>query len=469
MIDGLKPYDECKASEVPWLGEIPRHWDTRRNRYIFREVDARSTTGEETQLSMSQIHGLVESSKIDTWRMRSESYVGGKLCEPDDLVLNRLKAHLGVFAHAKMGGVISPDYSVFRPRTDANTRYFEKVLKTPLCVGEIRRFTKGIVEGFWRLYTDDFYNLTLPVPPPEEQAAIVRFLDHADRRIRRYIRAKRQLIALLDEQKQAIINLALTRGFNPDTPLVPSGLDWLGQVPAHWSVKRIKYVMKVVDKRSESGQEVLLSMRKHHGLVPYHEHFSKPPQAADLKNFKLIEKGQIAVNRMQAGFGLIFVSPQAGLVSPDFGVFQPTGEVLPEFLGELFRSRIVSAKFQAESKGLGTGKSGFSRLYDDRIGWIHIAYPPTNAEQREILETLKAELDECDRPIQIAENEIELLQEYRTRFIADVVTGKLDVREAAAALPDELKAGEADPEDLLNEDDTTDDVELDTEPEEVEA
>jgi type I restriction enzyme, S subunit len=157
-----------------------------------------------------------------------------------------------------------------------------------------------------------------------------------------------------------------------------------------------------------------------------------------LKGFKIIEKGQIATNRMQAGFGLIFESTQRGIVSPDFGVFQPTGEVIPEFLGLLFRSRIVRAKFHGESKGLGTGKSGFMRLYDDRIGWIHIAYPPTVDEQELILQKLAGELEDIAKPRGTIEREIELLQEYRTRLIADVVTGKLDVREFARTLPADI-------------------------------
>lgn len=115
MIDGLRPYPDVRPTELPWLGDIPSHWEVRRGKFVFREVDNRSETGEETQLSMSQLHGLIESSKIDSWRLRSESYIGGKLCEAGDLVLNRLKAHLGVFAHAPVAGVVSPDYTVFRP------------------------------------------------------------------------------------------------------------------------------------------------------------------------------------------------------------------------------------------------------------------------------------------------------------------------------------------------------------------
>jgi type I restriction enzyme S subunit len=274
-------------------------------------------------------------------------------------------------------------------------------------------------------------------PPPTEQAAIVRFLDCENGRLERAIRAKRKVIALLNEQKQAIIHRAVTRGLDPSVPLKPSGIPWLGDIPKHWEVLRIKYLLREVDERSTTGTEPLLSLRMHHGLVLFAEHFTRPPQAATLVGFKIVRPGQFVVNRMQAGNGVIYASTLTGLVSPDYAVFNPIGDANVEFLGELFRSRRVRAKFRAESKGLGTGSSGFLRLYNDRLGAIHVALPSL-FEQRDILTGLARELSGVNTAISRLEREIELLSEYRTRFVADVVTGKLDVRMAAARLPDEI-------------------------------
>jgi len=247
--------------------------------------------------------------------------------------------------------------------------------------------------------------------------------------------AKRMVIALLNEQKQPIIHRAVTRGLDPSVPLKPSGVPWLGDIPQHWELRRIKYLIREVDERSTTGHEPLLSMRMHHGLVLFSEHFSRPPQAATLVGFKIVRPGQIVVNRMQAGNGVIFASTLSGLVSPDYAVFDPIADANVEFLGELFRSRKVRAHFRAESKGLGTGTSGFLRLYNDRLGAIRVALPP-RAEQCEILSGLAGELSSVNATVSRLEREIELLREYRTRLVADVVTGKLDVREAAARLPD---------------------------------
>ena len=167
---GLHSDVDYKDSHVAWIGDIPSHWSAIRCKYLFRERDERSKEGAETHLSMSQKYGLVPDSQLDERRMLSESYAGGKLCYQDDLVLNRLKAHLGVFALAPQFGVISPDYTVLIPNTERIIPSFgEMVLKSALCRRELRVRVRGIIEGFWRLYTDDFYTIYLPVPPIEEQ------------------------------------------------------------------------------------------------------------------------------------------------------------------------------------------------------------------------------------------------------------------------------------------------------------
>ena len=170
---GLDPNVRLKPSGVEWLGDVPEHWEVKRCRYLFREVDRRSADGSEEHLSMSQRLGLVPSHLVENRTLVSESYAGGKLCEVGDLVLNRLKAHLGVFALARFPGVISPDYTVLRPVEPEGAEYLETVLRSTACRHELRIRTKGIVEGFWRLYTDDFNDIRLPVPPLSERRAII--------------------------------------------------------------------------------------------------------------------------------------------------------------------------------------------------------------------------------------------------------------------------------------------------------
>lgn len=175
--------DGCcqKDSGVEWIGMIPEHWSVIRCKYVFTERDERSIAGEEEHLSMSQKHGLVPDSKLDERRMLSETYVGGKICYKNDLVLNRLKAHLGVFALSPQKGVISPDYTVLVPNAERILpAYGEAVLKSDLCRRELRIRVRGIIEGFWRLYTDDFNTIVIPLPTLKEQRQIMEYIGALD-------------------------------------------------------------------------------------------------------------------------------------------------------------------------------------------------------------------------------------------------------------------------------------------------
>ena len=208
---GLRNGVAAKASGAEWLGDIPEHWHTMRCKYLFSERDERSQDGSEQHLSMSQKHGLVPDSQLDERRMLSESYVGGKLCDKDDLVLNRLKAHLGVFALAPQSGVISPDYTVLRPNTERILPSFaETVLKSDCCRGELRIRVRGIIEGFWRLYTDDFNTIVLPVPPLDEQAEIMEYIVEFRDKAKKYEDTLTQEISSLQELKARLISDTVT-------------------------------------------------------------------------------------------------------------------------------------------------------------------------------------------------------------------------------------------------------------------
>jgi len=191
-----------------------------------------------------------------------------------------------------------------------------------------------------------------------------------------------------------------------------------------------------VDERSITGQETLLSLRMNHGLVPHDEHFARPGQASTLVGYKLVRHGQVVLNRLQANNGLIFASEVSGLVSPDYAVFNPVADVDLHYLTALFRTPLMKHRFRVESKGLGTGTSGFLRLYTDRFGAIAVCLPPRN-EQSQIMHELELLVEGCQDAVAHAQREIDLVREYRARLIADVVTGKVDVRGLAADLPDE--------------------------------
>lgn len=211
VIHGLSKDAVAKESGVEWIGKIPSNWEVLRCKYLFTERDERSKDGSETHLSMSQKLGLIPDSELDERRMLSASYAGGKLCYENDLVLNRLKAHLGVFALAPQLGVISPDYTVLIPNTKRIVpQYAEAVLKSDLCRRELRIRVRGIIEGFWRLYTDDFYTIKLPVPSIDEQKEIMAQVSVIQRQAKAFEAAIQKEIDVLSEMRNRLISDVVT-------------------------------------------------------------------------------------------------------------------------------------------------------------------------------------------------------------------------------------------------------------------
>jgi type I restriction enzyme S subunit len=445
VIHDLTPYPLYKDSGVPWLGLVPEHWKILRARYLFREIDLRSQTGTEPHLSMSQKLGLVPSSLIEQQTLVSESYTGGKLCNIGDLVLNRLKAHLGVFALAKQDGVVSSDYTVLRRNRNVEVPYYEHILRSPACRHELRVRAKGIVEGFWRLYTDDFYDIQLPVPSDLEQSAIVHFLAHINRRIQHYIRAKKKLIALLSEQRQAVIHHAATRGLDPNVRFKPSGVEWLGEVPEHWEIWQVGHFGRVGNGSTPSRGNVgywnggtypwLNSSSVNRGRITKADQFvtNNALQKCHLPRVQpgsvLVAitgqgrtRGTAAILDFEATINqhIVFITPYSAVVGPEY--------LLLSLVGAYRELRAISQD-SGSTKGALTCRD---------IAHFKIALPPLN-EQAWIVSEVRRRTQSLEEALTRTERQIDLIQEYRTRLIADVVTGKLDVREAAARLPDEAE------------------------------
>ncbi len=434
MIPSLKPYPNMKPSGVPWLGEVPERWEVRRIKTLFREKDSRSQDGNGVLLSLTKARGLLPQSEASNRLASAADLSKYKVCRRGDLVMNRMQAWSGMFAMSSLDGLVSPDYSVFVAIERLEVQYFEHLFKTPILVDQFAQASKGIGSGFNRLYTPDFGAVPVAIPPLHEQAAIVRFLDFADRRIRRYVRAKQKLIKLLEEQKQAITHRAVTRGLDPNVRLKPSGVEWLGDVPEHWEVRRLKTLFREKDERGGDGNGLLLSLTRARGLLPQAEASTRLASATDLSKYKVCRPNELVMNRMQAWSGMFAVSSYEGLVSPDYAVFNAIERMEIRFFEQLFKTPVAVNQFAQASKGIG---SGFNRLYTPDFGAIPVAFPPV-PEQAAIVNFLDDVIESLMATIDRARREISLLREYRTRLIADVVTGKLDVREAAARLPDEV-------------------------------
>jgi type I restriction enzyme S subunit len=279
------------------------------------------------------------------------------------------------------------------------------------------------------------------VPPPDEQAAIVRFLDHADRRIRRYIRAKQKLIKLLEEQKQAVIHRAVTRGLDPNVRLKPSGVEWLGDVPEHWEVLRVKQAAQIL--RGKFTHRPRNDPSLYDGAYPFIQTGEVARAGKSITSYRqtLNERGLAVSKLFPAGTLVMTIAANIGEVAileieacfPDSVVgFVPRRGVERDYLYYVFRAMKSELLREAPVNTQGN-------LNIDRIGSRGTPLPPV-IEQRMIVQQIEESTRGLNATIDRAKREIELLREYRTRLIADVVTGKLDVRAAAASLPDEVEA-----------------------------
>ena len=452
MIANLTPYPAYKASGMGWLKAVPEHWEIRTIKTLFREKDARSRDGKGMLLSLTRAGGIVPHSEVSTKPATASDLSKYKLCIPGDLVMNRMQAWSGMFAVSPYCGLVSPDYSVFTPMTESAIRvqFFERLFKTPMFVDQFAKRSKGIGSGFNRLYTPDFGSVHALSPPVTEQAAIVRFFDHADRRIRRYIRAKERLIELLEEQKQAIIHQAVTgqidvRTGQPYPAYKDSGLAWPAKVPEHWQVGALKWVLdrlvdcehKTAPTVDESQYRVVRTTAVRRGILQWEGTYCTSEEAfVDWTKRARLEPGDVVFTR-EAPVGEACVVPEGTQVclGQRTVLMRPMrDEYDPDFLVHMIYGGPPRDHVRLASQGTTVGHFNM-----DDIGSMWVLKPPFD-EQLRLVNEIGRRKRALDLAVARTERQVSLLHEYRTRLIADVVTGKLDVREAAAAMPEELDA-----------------------------
>ena len=329
--------------------------------------------------------------------------------------------------------------ALLRPGFQILGAYLARALQSNAISYQFHVAAKGVTR--YGLTHQGIQSVMLPLPPTAEQTAIVRYLDHADSRIQRYISAKERLIELLTEQKQAIINQAVTRGLDPNVPLRPSGIEWLGDVPAHWEVRRGK---RLFSPRKELARpnDIQLSATQAYGVIPQDEYEQRVGRRVVKISLNLDKRRHVEVNdfviSMRSFQGGLERARASGCIRSSYVVLRPTFEVDVDFFGYVFKSQAYIQALQSTANFIRDGQD----LNFDNFCAVDLPFPPAE-EQRKIAIALGGATTAVDATTSRARRQIDLMQEYRTRLIADVVTGKLDVREAADSLPmDDLLPGE---------------------------
>ncbi len=456
MIHDLKPYPAYKDSGVPWLGKVPEHWEVQKLKYLtqfYNGLAFKPSDWSNTGIPIIRIQNLNGSEEFNYTTRRDLSKF--LIIHPGDLLFSwsgNRGTSFGPFIwrHPFEGYLNQHIFKLDGYKLD--THYFAYLLRA--VTKHIEDQTHGII-GLVHITKPELGAVYVSVAPADEQSAIVRYLDHFDRRIRHYIRAKKKLIKLLEEQKQAIIHQAVTRGLDPNVKLKPSGIEWLGEIPEHWEVKPAKWYYREVDERSSTGFEELLSVSHITGVTPRSEKNITMFMAESYVGHKLCREGDLVINTMWAWMAALGIARQTGIVSPSYAVYRPIQKdaFLPQFIDLLLRTKPYVAEYVCRSTGI---RSSRLRLYPEKFLSIPIIHPPI-AEQQAILDKIYDATSELKNAIHTYNQGISLLREYRTRLIADVVTGKLDVREAAVNLPE--KADETGIEDNFEEETTEESLE----------
>ena len=454
---GLKPYPTYKDSGVEWLRKVPVHWSTERLKSSMNNVVEQTTErrGADLYVALEHVEGWTGRIRHTGLDVSFDSQV--KYFRSGDVLFGKLRPYLAKVTRPTSDGVCVGEFLVLRPRhANATAAYMEQLLRSKPIVNAVNSSTFGakMPRADWQFMG----GMAVVLPPIPEQAAIVRYLDHADRRIQRYIRAKQKLITLLEEQKQAIIHQTVTgqtdvRTGQPYPAYKPSGVEWLGDVPVHWEVVQLRRV--ALDRcdgpfgsglksshYTEEGIRVVRLQNIGHGEFRNSDTaFISPEYYSSLGDHSVVA-GDILI----AGLGDDNHPAGRACVAPE--------SIIPAMVkADCFRFRLnqtrveprfaalqLTATATAASALLSTGATRQrTNLQSTSARAIGI---PAVSEQVLIVEHVTVKASRISAAEKAAQREITLLREYRTRLIADVVTGKLDVREVASRLPDEVEEPE---------------------------
>ena len=430
MIQGLKPYPAMKDSGEEWLGRIPEHWGTCRAKRLFLKMERPVSSQDDvvtcfrdgivTLRNKRRLRGFTESLKEFGYQGISRG----------DLVIHAMDAFAGAVGISDSNGKCTSVYSVCTPRHEGVNPFYYA-----FCVREMARnlwilaLSKGIRERSTDFRYVTFTAQILPFIPIEEQTLIVRFLKHIDQHIQRYIHTKQKLLQLFEEQKQAIIHQAVSgqidvRTGKPYPAYKPSGVEWLRDVPEHWEARRLKTLC-----RMKSGDGITAISIEPEGKYPVYGgnglrgYTSKHTHCGD---FALIGRQGALCGNVHIARGRFYASEHAvvATLNPSY--------VLEWFVAVLGQMNLNQYSIAAAQPGLAV----------ERVLNLSITVPPL-AEQARIATYIEQQTGGIDTAISHTHRQIELIQEFRTRLIADVVIGKLDVREAAANLPNDTESMDA--------------------------
>ena len=431
-------YPEYKDSGVEWLGEVPGHWSLRPLWSLFRRTK-RTGFENEQLLSVYRDHGVVpKASRDDNNNKPSDDLSTYQLVDVGDLAINKMKAWQGSVAVSEHRGIVSPAYFVYEGTHSEDGRYLHHLMRSPRYVGACHALSKGIRVNQWDL--DPTYHSRLPVllPPKAEQACIAAFLDRETAKIDALVAEQQNLIALLKEKRQALISHAVTKGLDPDVPMKDSGVAWLGEVPAHWTLTKLKYsTSHIIDCPHETPTYcpdgdylVVRTADVDAGALDLSNAYrlDEVEYLKRTRRAKLVPQ-DIVYGREGERWGYAATVPDEPVLclGQRMMQFRARAGIAPRFLMWQLNSDVTYRQGQVDTVGATSPHVNVSTIAN------YVLTEPPFSEQVEIANYVDGATSEIDDLVSEARATVELLQERRTALISAAVTGKIDVRRLAAA------------------------------------
>lgn len=410
---------ECKNIGVDWIGSIPSNWKVSRFKHLFDEK--KSTKNPELNsgsISFGQvIYKNDESIPESTKEGYQEVLEGEFLINPLNLNYDLKSLRIAL---SRINVVVSQGYIVLKLRDHLHPNYYEYLLRK-FDVEHMKSLGQGVRQTISFTHLKDE---NLVVPPIEQQKLISRYLDKKTNQIDSLVEKIQKKIELLKEQRTSLINHYVTKGLDPNVEMKDSGVEWIGEIPKHWDVQRISTLYSQTSIRGFS-EEQNLSVFRDHGVVRRDDYENKNVLSDDLSNYKLVNKGDLVLNKMKTWMGSLGVSEYRGIVSPAYYVLRPNFEFFSGYLHHLLRSKIYIDQYGSVSKGVRPGQWDLS--YDE-FKSLKVILPPVD-EQKEIYNRLTKELKFNSQLSNLESKKVEFLEEYRQSLISSIVTGQIRVTE----------------------------------------
>ena len=415
------------CDKIAWQGVVPEHWQVLKLRQILSPVSEKNHP-DLPLLSVVREKGVIVRNIED--KEENHNYVpddlsGYKLVKIGQFAMNKMKAWQGSYGVSRFDGIVSPAYFVFDIQCDINKDFFNRAIRSVVYVNYFGQASDGIRVGQWDLSIQRMKEIPFLLPPRPEQDQIVRFLDWKVSSINKLINIKCNEIKELGTLKQSMISYAITHGLTSNIPMKFSGIKWLGDIPAHWQIMKLRQILHPVSVKNCS-ELPLLSVVREQGVIlrdvedTESNHNFIPD---DLSGYKVVRKGQFAMNKMKAWQGSYGISGYTGIVSPAYFIFDVTFENLVYFHYAI-RSKVYINFFAQASDGIRVGQWD---LHMDKMKEIPFIVPPSD-EQATIVEYIRRTLPKYDIAIEKLTEEVDVLEEYKVKLISDTVAGKIDVR-----------------------------------------